>query len=378
MQDDGASFALLQDIGDGLSSGRRDSTVATRKKSQILNLTQRDSLHDLLDTDSEDENEFEPKVKGNSKGDTELPPSDGFSHVNGIRQRIASAGPSGRQTVTKMRSPLSLEHQELSSDSESEISEKKPNIPGEYDPNQFQDLDVSNEIKDLFQYITKYIPQNLNLDFKFKPFIPDYIPAVGDIDAFLKVKPPEFGVDNEKCTIDQAHLGLTVLDEPSVTQSDPALLHLKLRASSVNVSHTANMVVKKVDNVEKNTKTIDKWIKDITDLHRTKTSPVVKYSELMPDIDDLMQAWPEKMETLLKVHGFPNHQSCPKLSQYIDIVCCLFNIPIYKNKIQSLHLLFSLYAAIKNSQLYKASENVLEMQENQPEKKSATDQLLLE
>lgn len=49
-------------------------------------------------------------------------------------------------------------------------------------------------------------------------------------------------ITNEKSTIDQLHLGLTVLDEPSATQSDPALLHLQLRASSVNVSHTANVV----------------------------------------------------------------------------------------------------------------------------------------
>ncbi|KRT80476.1 hypothetical protein AMK59_7003, partial [Oryctes borbonicus] len=252
----------------------------------------------------------------------------------------------------------------LSSESDSDISEKKSNIPGEYDPNCYQDLDVTNEIKDLFQYIVKYIPQNLNLDFKFKPFIPDYIPAVGDIDAFLKVKPPEYGLDGNKCDVNQVHLGLTVLDEPSVVQSDPALLHLKLRASAINVNHSANIFVKKIENIEKNSRAIDKWIKDITDLHRSKTSPIVKYTENMPDIDDLMQAWPEKMETLLKVHGFPNHQSCQKLNQYIDIVCCMFDIPIYKNKIQSLHLLFSLYAAIKNSQLYKASTNSTETQKN--------------
>lgn len=119
----------------------------------------------------------------------------------------------------------------------------------------------------------------MNLDYKFKPFIPDYIPAVGDIDAFLKVKQPEIDINNEKSTVDQSYLGLTVLDEPSATQSDPALLHLQLRASSINVSHGADMVVKMVENVEKNSKTIDKWIKDITDLHRSKTSPIVKYSE---------------------------------------------------------------------------------------------------
>ena len=36
-------------------------------------------------------------------------------------------------------------------------------------------------------YITRYTPQTIELDTKFKPFIPDYIPAVGDIDAFIKV-----------------------------------------------------------------------------------------------------------------------------------------------------------------------------------------------
>lgn len=82
-----------------------------------------------------------------------------MSHVNGIRQRIPSAGPSGRQTVTKLRSPTVEEQQiPISSDSESEMSDdhkKNKIIPGEYDPDEYQDLDVSNEIKDLFQYITK-------------------------------------------------------------------------------------------------------------------------------------------------------------------------------------------------------------------------------
>lgn len=76
----------------------------------------------------------------------------------------------------------------------------------------------------------------------------------------------------------------------------------------------------------------------------------------MPELDDLMQEWPEVTEKLLKLHGFPSHNINYPLSAYVDIVCCLFNIPLYKNKTQSLHLLFSLYAAIKNSQLYQASK----------------------
>ena len=35
----------------------------------------------------------------------------------------------------------------------------------------------------------RYKPQISELDTRLKPFVPDYIPAVGDIDAFLKVRP---------------------------------------------------------------------------------------------------------------------------------------------------------------------------------------------
>ena len=38
---------------------------------------------------------------------------------------------------------------------------------------------VSNEVKELFQYIGRYKPQTIELETKLKPFIPDYIPAIG-------------------------------------------------------------------------------------------------------------------------------------------------------------------------------------------------------
>ena len=56
-----------------------------------------------------------------------------------------------------------------------------------YDPAEFDHLQVSSEIKDMFKYITRYTPQTTPLDCKLAPFIPDFIPAIGDIDAFLKV-----------------------------------------------------------------------------------------------------------------------------------------------------------------------------------------------
>jgi len=42
-------------------------------------------------------------------------------------------------------------------------------------------------LNELFLFIDQYKPLDINLDTELKPFIPDYIPAVGDIDAFIKV-----------------------------------------------------------------------------------------------------------------------------------------------------------------------------------------------
>ncbi|XP_022236410.1 uncharacterized protein LOC106476969 isoform X3 [Limulus polyphemus] len=56
-----------------------------------------------------------------------------------------------------------------------------------YDSADYEHLRVSVEVKELFQSISRYNTQTIELDHKLKPFIPDFIPAVGDIDAFLKV-----------------------------------------------------------------------------------------------------------------------------------------------------------------------------------------------
>ncbi len=57
-----------------------------------------------------------------------------------------------------------------------------------YDPAEFEHLQVSPEMRELFKHVTRYTPQTVELDTKLKPFIPEFIPAIGDIDAFLKVQ----------------------------------------------------------------------------------------------------------------------------------------------------------------------------------------------
>ena len=166
-------------------------------------------------------------------------------------------------------------------------------IEGMYDPSEFSDLPVTPEVKDLFDYIIRYIPQKIELDYKLKPFIPDYIPAVGDIDALIKVslcfrKIPNtyflFKVESDN----NLQLGLTVLDEPSAKQSDPNIIELQLR-SITKTSSGKMSKIKKVSNIDKEMKVVDKWIKDIDDLHRSKPAPTIQYSKTMPEIDQLMQ-----------------------------------------------------------------------------------------
>ncbi|XP_022326532.2 intraflagellar transport protein 46 homolog isoform X1 [Crassostrea virginica] len=223
-------------------------------------------------------------------------------------------------------------------------------VEGAYDPGDYENLPVTPEIKELFQYITRYTPQTIELDHSLLPFIPDLIPAVGDIDAFLKITRP----DNRPDT-----LGLTVLDEPCAKQSDPTVLDLQLRAISKQTTDK-KMVVKSIDYAEKNPKQIESWIDSIKELHRTQPPPNVHYSKNMPDIDTLMQEWPPEFEELLKEVGLPTAELDCDLPQYVDLICSILDIPVYKGsphhneKIQALHVLFTLYSEFKNSQHFRA------------------------
>ena len=196
-----------------------------------------------------------------------------------------------------------------------------PPVEGSYDPSDYDALDVDDETKELFGLIMKYTPQTVELDHKFKPFIPDYIPAVGDIDALLRCTRPDERPET---------LGLKVLDEPSARQSDPSVLELHMRVVSKQAgsSSSKGRRVKRIGG--RDTGAMDKWIRDISDFHRTKPAPTIHYSKAMPDIDNLMQEWPEDMEDTLKTTTLPLADLSADLSTHVDIVCGLLDIPRYK------------------------------------------------
>ncbi|XP_038065243.1 intraflagellar transport protein 46 homolog isoform X2 [Patiria miniata] len=239
-----------------------------------------------------------------------------------------------------------------SEEDEEEEEGRNMALEGAYDPAEYENLPVSSDIKELFQYITRYTPQTIELEHKLKPFIPDYIPAVGDIDAFIKIPRP----DNQPDT-----LGLTVLDEPCAKQSDPTVLDLTLRAISKQTT-TKAMQVRSIDEASKNPKLVQNWIESISNLHRSKPPPTVHYNKTMPDIESLMQEWPPEFEELLKRVGLPTADVACDLDQYVDMVCAILDIPVYQSRVQALHVLFTLYSEFKNSQHFKnlAEENKLD------------------
>lgn len=243
------------------------------------------------------------------------------------------------------------------SDSSTDDDENIAALEGAYDPQDYEQLQVSQEVKELFQYITRYTPQTIELEHKLRPFIPDYIPAVGDIDAFIKVSRP----DNK-----DINLGLTVLDEPAAKQSDPTVLDLELRSISKMTGIKA-MQVRSVENAHKNPKAIQKWIESMEELHRSKPPQNVHYTKSMPDIEQLMQEWPPEFEAMLANTELASGDLDCDLQTYTDVICNILDIPVHKSRIESLHVLFSLFMEFKNSQHFQMNTTNEENGENEPE-----------
>ena len=126
-------------------------------------------------------------------------------------------------------------------------------VPGTYNPADFAGLQVSNEVKDLFDYIARFKPQKIDLETKMKPFIPDYVPAVGEVDAFLKMPKP----DGEK-----EDLGITQLDEPALNCEDKTVLELKY-VQLKNVVRAAPINVESIEGADKKPKDISRWINSV-------------------------------------------------------------------------------------------------------------------
>ena len=123
-----------------------------------------------------------------------------------------------------------------------------------------------------------------------KPFIPDYVPAVGEVDACLKMPKPD-GTKED--------LGITQLDEPALNCEDKTVLELKY-VQSKNVVRSTPITVDTIENADKKPKDITRWINSVQDLHKTRPAPSVNYTKQMPSWDNLMSEMNPELETALK------------------------------------------------------------------------------
>jgi intraflagellar transport protein 46 len=150
-------------------------------------------------------------------------------------------------------------------------------------------------------------------------------------------------------------MGLKYLDEPSSNQSDPTVLELQLRAMSKKLQY-GDVVVRSIDNAAKNPAAVEKWIQSISDLHRSKPPPQVHYRRNMPDLDKLMEVWPEEFEAALENLELPSPDLDLSLADYAKVLCSLLDIPTYENPIESLHVMFTLYMEFKNNPHFQTGQ----------------------
>ena len=74
----------------------------------------------------------------------------------------------------------------------------------------------------------------------------------------------------------------------------------------------------------------------------------------MPDIEILMQEWPEHFEQLLKDISLPGADIAMSLEEYTKLICGICDIPVYNNLVQSLHVLFTLYYEFRSNAHFQA------------------------
>lgn len=203
----------------------------------------------------------------------------------------------------------------------------------------------SPELIPLFQLMSNFKPPEIDITSHFKPFLPELLPSIGAIDAFIKVPRPDAQLDP---------LGLTILDEPSISQTNSQILKMELREKFAVASpgNAGDSYIGELDKTDD--KAINSFIDSIEDIHRSRPPPTMQYSTKMPELEDLMELWPEELENALKSLPLPDADLDLSVDEYVRVICAILEIPIKGNMIESLHVLFSLFAQFEGNQYFQS------------------------
>mgnify|MGYP001147653087 CR=1 FL=1 len=210
---------------------------------------------------------------------------------------------------------------------------------------------TSPELAPLFAMISQFQPPPLEISPHYKPFLPDLIPSIGAIDAFIKVPRP----DGE-----QDPLGLVLLDEPSIGCSNPQIMRMQLR-DKFNVVGTSgdkgDGYIGFIDTPEDNQKALASFLESYDEISRNRAAPNIAYSYKMPEMEELMQFWPDELEKAFSVLPMPSADLDLSLDEFIRVVCALLDIPVKGNVVESLHVLFTLYQQFKENHYFTNATN---------------------
>ena len=78
----------------------------------------------------------------------------------------------------------------------------------------------------------------------------------------------------------------------------------------------------------------------------------------MPDIERLMQVWPDEFESALqKGMKLPPPEIDLSIRDYARVLCAILDIPVHQSAIESLHVLFTLYSEFAGNQHFMAMAN---------------------
>lgn len=202
---------------------------------------------------------------------------------------------------------------------------------------------LSPDIRSLFESIGDYKPHKYDIKTELKCFIPDYIPAIGDPDPFIKIPRPD-GESNG--------LGLLVIDEPGLNQSDIPVLDLQLRAmmKKKRAISGANATVLSIEHASKNPQEVDKWITSVEKLHRSKPAQELLYTSEMVNVNDVMKPLPRELIEALdsELEGALDPDLDLTLGQYAALLCNILDVPLKKDEgkttlVYGIHILFSQY-----------------------------------
>ena len=88
------------------------------------------------------------------------------------------------------------------------------------------------------------------------------------------------------------------MDEPALNCEDKTVLELKY-VQLKNVVRPTLTSVDSIENAEKKSKDVTRWINNVQELHKSRPAPTVNYTKQMPDFDQLMSELNPTMERAL-------------------------------------------------------------------------------